>query len=206
MAKNQTAKMESWNDEAGTRIPYNRTTKSERLMERKSWQLLKEAERISRIVASFKTLVKEASEEVYALYMSEKNIGKPQKGNFTWYNFDRSIKIEVSINERITFDDLTITATREKLDQFLEANIESKVDFVKDLVNEAFKTSRGQLDPKKVLGLTRYRSKINDVTFHEALNLIESAVRRPESKTYYRVWSKDEEGKYQAVELNFSNI
>lgn len=202
----QTSKQSTWTDESGMNIPYNRTTKVERMMERQAHRLLNEAKRINRIEASYKTLVKEVSEEIYKEFMLEKNTDKQQKGNFTWFNFDRSIKIEVSVNERIVFDDLTITAAREKLDKFIEENINGKVDFAKELVNDAFKTSKGQLDAKKVLGLTRYRSKISDATFQEALDLIEEAVRRPDSKVYYRIWEKDADGKYQAVELNFSMI
>lgn len=202
----QKSSSEFWYDEQNNRIPYKRTTKVERLMEIESYKLLNEAKKIRKQLTLYKLLAKKVCNEVYEEFMKDKNIEKERKGNYTWYNFDRSIKIEVAISERITFDDLTISAAREKLDQFIDANVEGKVDFVKELVNDAFKTSKGQLDAKKVMGLLRYRSKIKDEIFQEALGLIEAAVRRPESKIYYRVWERDENGKYEAIELNFSNI
>jgi hypothetical protein len=196
-----------WVDESGTRIPYNRTTKVERLMEKQSARLLREAQVLNKKLQELKKLINDVSIEAYEAFMNEKGIDtKDRKGNFTWYNFDRSIKVEVAINEAIKFDDMTIGAAKEKLDQFLNQSIDSKVEFVKDLIFDAFNTSRGKLDAGKVLGLLKYRSKIKHQSFTEAMDLIEQSVRRPSSRTYYRIWTRDDNGKYSAVELNFSAI
>lgn len=202
----QKSNMEFWFDEAGTRIPYNRTTTLERRMETKSGKLLREAKKLNKALTEYKELIRKESIELFEAFMEEKEVKGERKGNFTWFNFDRSVKIEVNVSERITFDDLTITAAREKLDSFIEANVNGKVDFVKEMVNDAFKTSRGQLDSKKVMSLMKYRTKIKDELFQTALNLIEQAIRRPDSKIYYRISELDAEGKYQAIELNMSNI
>lgn len=202
----QKSNMEFWFDETGTRIPYNRTTALERRMETKSGKLLREAKKLNKALTEYKELIRQESIELFEAFMAEKEVKGEHKGNFTWFNFDRSVKIEVNVSERITFDDLTITAAREKLDSFIEANVNGKVDFVKEMVNDAFKTSRGQLDSKKVMSLMKYRTKIKDELFQTALNLIEQAIRRPDSKIYYRISELDAEGKYQAIELNMSNI
>ena len=195
-----------WKDEKGIEIPYSRTTKSERLQEQQSYKIAKEAIKLNTDLSAFKNRIKAICIEVYDTFMTENDNTTPGKGNFTWKNFDGSIKIECSVSERIEFDDLTITACKDKLNEFLDENVESKEDFVKQMVVDAFETSKGKLDAKKVMSLLRYRSKIKASKFQEALNLLESAIRRPESKTYFRVWIKDEEGKYQSIELNFSAI
>lgn len=195
-----------WKDEKGVEIPFSRTTKSERMMESQSFKILKNALQLNERLNVFKQEIKEICEKVYATYMEEQNNEKATKGNFTWYNFDRSIKIEVSINERIEFDDMAITACKDKLNQFLSDNVESKDAFIKEMVLDAFETSRGKLDAKKVMSLLRYRSKIKATLFQEALNLLESSIRRPDSKMYFRVWHRNEAGKYENVELNFSSI
>ena len=74
------------------------------------------------------------------------------------------------------------------------------------MVLDAFETSRGKLDARKVFGLIRYKSKINNVLFQAAVKLLEQSIRRPESRTYFRVWTKDENGKYNNINLNFSSI
>ena len=104
------------------------------------------------------------------------------------------------------FDDLTIAAAKQKLDEFLREAIESKFDFAKEMVMSAFETRNGKLDPKKITPLTRYETKVNHPLFTDACKLIQQAIRRPDSKTYYRIWVKEEGDKYEAVELNLSNI
>ncbi len=201
------SKDSEWTDESGTSIPYNRITKAERLKERSSNRILKAALVVNNKLKDFKNLVRELSEEAYEAFMEEKSTNRISKGNFTWYNFDRSIKIEVSVNEPIQFDDLTIAAAKDKFDQFLDENVQSKNEFVKEMINSAFETQRtGKLDVKQVMNLTRYQSKINDPLFTEAVSLIGEAIRRPKSKTYFRVWLKDQAGEYQNVELNLSSI
>ena len=196
-----------WQDEKGIQIPYSRTTKVERLMERQSGKLMSEALKINTKLSVFKEQMRAVCHEVYDAFMAENNNSEKQrKGNFTWYNFDRSIKVEVNINERIEFDDLNITACKDKLDQFLSANVEAKNEFIKQLVLDAFETSRGNMDAKKVMSLLRYKSKIKAPLFQEAMTLLENSIRRPDSKTYFRVWVKNEEGKYDNIDLNFSSI
>lgn len=203
----QKAKDGTWFDESGTSIPYSRTTKTERLMERFSAKILKEATYLNQRMAKFKEEVRDMCQEAYDAFMEEKDITKQTKGNFTWYNFNRSIKIEVSVNERIDFDDLTIEAAKTKFDQFLEENIKSKNQFAKEMVIDAFETQRNnKLDTKRVMNLTRYEKRINDPLFTEAVELINQAIRRPESKTYFRIWQKDIAGEYQSIDLNFSSI
>lgn len=202
----QSSKDQMWLDESGYKIPFNRLTNIEKNQEKLAAKILKESERLNVQLCLFKDLVRTICEKVYREFMESKGLNKPAKGNFTWFNFDRSIKVEVSINDRIEFDDLTMKACKEKFDEFLNQNIDQKQDFVKELINEAFSTSRGKLDSKKVMSLMKYRTKIKDTLFQEAFDLMEQSIRRPDSRTYFRVWKKAENGQYQNIDLNFSSI
>ncbi len=204
----QIKRKDFWYDETGIAIPVNRITKAEKLAERKSGQIVKKAIDLNKRLKSFKRYLKQAVMDVYEAFLNE-NGGKVKenyKGNFTLYNFDRSIKIEVNISEPIDFDDITIQLAQEKLQEFLSKNINSKNEFIKELVLDAFKTRRGKLDSKRVLNLTRWVQKVNDPLFTEAVELINKSIRRKPSKTYYKVFVKDDEGQYQNIELNFSNV
>ena len=121
-----TAKDNKWTDESGTIIPFNRLTSTEKLFERSSAKLLKGALSLNKQLKEYKTEIQELSTEAFEAFMKSKEIIKESKGNFTWFNFNRSIKIEVSNSEPIKFDDLTIQAAKNYLDQFLNENIESK--------------------------------------------------------------------------------
>lgn len=196
-----------WEDEAGVSIPYNRITKAERLMERHSAKILRDAIAANNKLIALRDTISDLSMEAYQAFMEEKNSNKETKGNFSWFNFNRSIKIEVSISEPIKFDDLTIQAAKEKFDIFFDGNVTSKNDYVKPMILEAFQTQRsGNLDTGKILSLIRHERKVNDPLFSEAVSLIQESIRRPKSKTYYRVWLKDETGAYKNVELNLSGL
>lgn len=196
-----------WVDESGQNIPYNRTTKSERLNERLSAKIAKEAISVNKRLVAFNEMITEYSQKAYDAYMESKGIHKKTKGNFLWFNFDRSIKIEVNVNSEIVFDSLTITAAKNKLDEFLEKTLKTEDDFIKDIVIGAFETKRsGDLDTKQVMKLTSYEERIKSPLFHEAMKLIREAIRRPKSKTYRKIWLKDENGKYVNIVLNASSL
>lgn len=203
----QTTKMEKWVNESGQEIPINYITPSDRLKERVTSNILRNSKALNKKLREHKEAVGRLCDRVLEKKLEELNArGKATgKGSIVFYNFDRSIKIEVSISERVDFDDITIQACKVKLDEFLSANLDAKTEFLKDMVTNAFSTSRGKLDSRKVLGLMRYRSKIKDQLFQEALDLLADSIRRPGSKTYFRVWERDKNG-YQNIDLNFSSL
>jgi len=203
---NQTSKNTVWKDETGMEIPYNRITPLERMKEKSAQNILVSAVKLNKNLTEFKAMIWKLCDDVFTQAMSQNGTQKATKGNFTWYNFDRSIKIEVSISDRIQFDDLNIKSAKALFDEFLNDSIDPKIEFVKELVNDAFSTSHNNLDPKKVMSLLKYRSKISDPRYQEAIRLIEEGIRRPDSKVYFRIWQKDEEGKYQNIDLNLSSI
>jgi len=196
-----------WTDENGVQIPANRITRAEKIREKKTAMLLKKAQDLNARLKAFKEELKDACDEMEEVSLGELGVNTENfKGNLTFFNFDRSIKIERSISEPMKFDDLTIAAAKEKLDLFLREAIESKFDFAKEMIMTAFETRNGKLDPKKITPLTRYEAKVNHPLFSDACRLIQQAIRRPDSKTYYRIWVKEEGDKHEAVELNLSNI
>jgi hypothetical protein len=199
-------KDEKWYDETGMPIPRTRLTNYEKLKEKTLAKLLKEAQSLSAKLDALKKQVQAEEKALFEAAMVDNAVKVDSKGNWNVFSFDRSIRFEVAISEPIKFDDLTIMAAQTLLNEFLQDEIESKNEFVKDLVRDAFATSRGKLDPKRVLGLVKHKVKINNPKFSQACDLIEKATRRPKSKKYHRIFLKDAEGEYQCVELNFSNI
>ncbi|HCN84482.1 MAG TPA: hypothetical protein DIT07_12800 [Sphingobacteriaceae bacterium] len=196
----------TWTDETGTPIPFNRLSKSEKLKEQLSGVLFKKALKNNQSLLDLKKEIDQALFSVRESLLEDKLLHKTTKGNFTWYNFDRSIKIEVNVNETITFDEGMIAAARECLDSFISKNVQGTDEVVRTLINSAFHNTKGGLDSKKVLSLIKYRTKIKAADFQRALNLIEQSVSRPSSKRYFRIWAKDAAGQYQNIDLNFSSI
>lgn len=208
MINQQKPDQKTWKDEKGMDIPYSRVTKTERYKETAAGRIAKQALALNADLAAFK---KACAETCEAAYQKDLANGKaPVKGGYTLYNFDRSVKVERSMNEQIQFDENLIGAAKEKFDTFLQEGTNGVDDIIRQLIMEAFSSTRkGKLDSKKVMNLLSYKERISEKkypTFHEALSLIEQSIRRPDSRTYYRIWIKGDGGEYTNIDLNFSSI
>lgn len=205
----QKSNAEFWVDEAGVQIPYNRTTKLERLLERSVYSLFDKSLKANQMLVKLKDEIGEVVAEIVEEARKENAVKLNGKGNYTFYNFNRSLKVEVNVNELIRFDDIKLESAKEVLITLVRKNVVGD-DFILGLVEDAFQTSRGRLDTRKILGLKKHTKRIKTKEIREewqkAMTLIDEAISRPDSKTYYRVWYRDEAGKYQNVDLNFSSI
>jgi hypothetical protein len=204
----QAPKDKVWKDEQGIQVPYNRTTKYERKAENLLSKMASQACQLHVQLSLFKGELRRIVEELYADFV-EQNGGKIQgkgKGGITLYNFDRSIKVEVSINEPIRFDESYIKLAKAELDELLADAMEGAESWIRELIMSAFERSRGELDTDKVLSLKKHATRITDPRYHKAMEFIDKAINRPTSKEYFRVWVRDAAGQFQNIQLNFSNI
>lgn len=205
----QKSTAEFWTDESGVQIPYNRTTKLERLLERSVYSLFDKSLKANQMLTKLKEEIGAVVDEIVEDARKENAVKLNGKGNYTFYNFDRSLKVEVNVNELIRFDDIKLESAKEVLITLVRKNVVGD-DFILGLVEDAFQTSRGRLDTRKILGLKKHTKRIKTKEIREewqkAMTFIDEAISRPDSKTYYRVWYRDEAGVYQAVNLNFASI
>jgi hypothetical protein len=196
-----------WKDEKGIEIQFKRITSYEKAAEKTTFKLFKFAEKANQQLTDLKKCFIEECEELVRVFVEEHDVDiTKSKGNHTFTNFDQSIRIEVKINKNIAFNDLFITACKEKLSSFLGDSITAEDQLVKTLVMDAFNNTKGRLDPKKVMGLLKYKSKIKDPRYAEAMELLEKSITRPDSKTYFKVSARQDNGEYKCIDLNFSSI
>jgi len=207
-----TTKDQFWADETGHKVSLKYITPSARLRERNAAAILKNALSLNKSLIAFKKKMNQLCDEAYAKTLEELNArgSTVGKGNFNWFNFDRSIKIEVSISDRITFDDLTIKASKEEFDLYLDEKLKNLADndddFFADIVRDTFATTKGNLDVKKVLSIMKYKNKVQNQHAKRGFELITEAIRRPDSKRYSRVFLRQEDNSYKLIDLNFSSI
>lgn len=203
----QQKKNTDWTDEAGITIPYSQIKKKEKVFEEVTYKAATRALKIHSQLAGFKsylsTLLQLAIDAFHAEYKGKKTVFK---GNYTVYNFDQSIKLDVKVSNPIKFDDMTIQRAKDLLDKFLNSGIKAKNGAIKQMVMDAFETTRGKMDVKKIMGLKKYADRVKDKRYTEAMQLIDRAIRRPSTATYFHVWIRDQEGKYKAVALNIADL
>jgi hypothetical protein len=192
-----------WIDPTGQEIPAQYVPKLDKMRDRTARRILKKAEDLSERMAAFKEEAVTAADAVYDAMLEENKIRKNSKGGYTITSFDKTIKIELSIQERIEFDDL-IQVAQEKINEFLAEKTGGVDEDLRQIINLAFKTSKGQMDVKRVLSL--FKLNIHHKKWLEAMDILKKSITRNITKRYMRVWKKDAAGEYKAVELNFSAL
>ncbi len=192
-----------WIDPSGQEIPAQYVPKLDKLRDRTARRILKKAEGLSLRLADFKEEAITDADKVYDTMMAENKIRKNSRGGYTITSFDKSIKVEISIQERIEFDDL-IQVAQEKINEFLAEKTGGVDEDLRQIINLAFKTTKGQMDVKRVLSL--FKLQIRHKKWLEAMDILKKSINRNVSKRYMRVWKKNESGEYKAVELNFSAL
>lgn len=203
----QNKKQEHWLDEQGRKVPFKYVSKFDKQKESELGKILKEAEVLNNRLSLLKLAITNFCENTIKQY-AEKNKIKTEtwKGNLTIQNFDNSVKIELNAVARVEFDDLAIKACKGLLDEFLSENIDAKNAFISEIVTDAFSTSRGKLDTKKVLSLLKYESKIQDAKFQEAMRFLKESIRNTGSKNFYRISVKGSDNEFKAVKLDLTSL
>lgn len=202
--KRQTGK--TWTDAEGHTVPIGYITPVQKSQEAASVKIANQADKTA---IQLKKLKKELEEQIKAeqlKFAEEKDIDYDFGKSFTMFSFDRRIKIERDVQNRIDFEPNLIEAARVKLMRFLDDGIDAKTEFIKEMILDAFRTRQGQLDAKRVLSLFKYRSKIKEASFVDALNLIDESINRSQSKIYYRIYIRKPAGDYEQIPLSITNL
>lgn len=192
-----------WINHLGQEVPTAYVPTLDKKKEKAAIKYFKQAKKISEKLKELKTAVLEDCDSIYEEMCEAEDVRTGKKGNYTVQTFDKSIKIEVNVQERIDFDD-QINLAQAKINEFLEEKTQGIDHDLQSLINSAFQTSKGRLDTKRILGL--FKLNIKAAKWKQAMELIRKSIDRNISKRYVRIFERNDEGEYKAIELNFSSI
>ena len=203
----QTSKDQFWKDESDIKIPYNRITKTERLIERSVARIHKQHVKMRDGLIEYKKMLADTVEKCYQADMKSKGVdAADKKGGYTMYCFNRTIRVERAVHGNPSYDEATIEAAKIKFDEYMEKNVTGTEEFVKDMIIDAFESRNGQLDKNRINRLISYKNRSKNTLFIEACDLLSTAVRYPSSSIYYSVYEMDGNGKYENLVLQFSSL
>ncbi len=209
--KIHTARDTTWINASGDAVPVKFVPKSDKSKEVLAGKIHKAALNAEAVLEALYAQLNEAFEEVKALLKAEYELknDKPKKkgkGSLTWFNFDRSLKIEADINEIVKWDSSLMTEALSLLNSYISANLTESNVLISELVKSAFANTKGMIDTGKVFQILRYEDKIKNKNFQKACELIKQAQSIDKTKLYMRVWEKDEQGAFRNINLNFSSL
>ena len=187
----------------GETVPVKYIPKIDLYKDKIAKRKLKEATAIADKLAEFKVGLLAECDAIFEQMKDDADVRTGTKGNYSITSFDKSVKIEISVQERIEFGD-EINLAQAKIQQFLTEKTKGIDSDLSQIINQAFQTNRGRLDTKRVLGL--FSLKIEHKTWREAMELLKKSINRNSAKRYVRISQKDAEGKIQYITLDFSAI
>lgn len=126
------------------------------------------------------------------------------KGNVCLTSFDGNFRVTREIAERIEFDE-RLQAAKVLVDQCLREWTKFSASEVRTLIEDAFQVDKkGRINTKRILGLRKL--KIDHPTWKQAMEAIGDAVTITGSCTYYRFHVRDDQGRYQQINLDFAGV
>lgn len=127
-----------------------------------------------------------------------------EKGNTTLLSFDGKHKVQLAVSDNLVFDE-RLQVAKSLIDECLHEWTADSNDNIKAIINNAFQVDKeGKINTRRVLGLRSLQ--ISDEKWLKAMNAISDATQVVSSKEYIRVYERDDEGKYQQISLDFSNV
>jgi hypothetical protein len=197
-------KVKMWKDGDGREIPAEYVPALDKKKDRIAKKYAKQAQKLNQQLYDLKTSLLDECDQLYMEVLEHHDLmPSDRKGNHAIFSFDRKIKLVINVQDRISFTD-EINIVQEKLRNYITSKTQGIDEAIISLVNYAFETSKGQLDAKRVLSLMRHN--IKDKEWVDAMSLLRECIVREHSKRYARVFVRQEEGNYKAIELNFSSI
>jgi len=168
-------------------------------------ELASEAKRLHALLAAFKLRAHadiaafvQLSAEQYRVVIGGK------KGNVTLLTFDGRYKIIRQIQESIRFDE-RLQAAKALIDACLVEWTEGASPEIRAIINDAFRMDhQGNIRTGQVLQLRRLQ--IEDDRWQRAMVAIGEAVQVVGSKSYVRIYERDDKGTYQPITLDMAGV
>lgn len=170
--------------------------------------ILRKVEEHNKILKALKDDINNDIESYLDILLEKYNINakdSAKKGNYTFEDYAKTLKVQVQMSEKIQFND-KLNIAKAKIDEYLNDIVKDSSEDIKVLINKAFEVNKkGNLDSKKILSLRSY--DIKDARWKEAMEIISESVEIVGIKPYIRFYKREKAtDSYTSVSLDFANI
>jgi hypothetical protein len=127
-----------------------------------------------------------------------------KRGNVSLLSFDGEYKVQLSIADRVTFDEKLLVA-KKLIDQCIHSWSKGSKPELEVLINHAFEVDKaGKVNTDRILGLRRLN--IKDERWKKAMDVIGESVQITESKEYIRIYKRSGKDSYSQVNLDVASL
>lgn len=185
-------------------VPENLVKPQELLEDQMVGKILGYAEELSDRIARFKG---HTNDDILTFLdiLSEKYGAKKggKKGNITFYSYDGLKKVQVAINDFISFG-AELQIAKDLIDDYLRELVTDAPAEIAAIVNEAFQVDKaGKVNVQALLRLRRV--EIDNDTWRAAMSAITDSIRVDGSKQYFRFYTRPApEGRWQPITVDLA--
>lgn len=182
-----------WKTFDGQKVPDSAVSPFDKKKEPIILQMLKKAKALEQAKKDFENYLITNSEKLYTEFCG--NTGKEIKAmdSFTLKTYDQAVKVEARIQRRLELTD-EIELALQLFNEYLEEVMKHQNSDIALLVQSAFRTNKGELDPKRLLSLQNIN--ISHPKWKQANEVLAKSMRQTRSKRYFTVSERNQEGEY----------
>lgn len=189
----------------GHLVPVESIKEEDLLRDELVLMVIEEAKILADAVAAYKDIL--AAEMQAFLDMSASKYGAALggvRGNVTLTSFDGQYQVLRAVSDNIDFNE-NLQAAKSLIDDCLREWTKGGPAEVRALIDQAFQVDKkGRINAKRILGLRAL--KIEHPVWQRAMEAIADAIMITGSRTYYRMYERDEKGEYKQIQMDFSGI
>lgn len=127
-----------------------------------------------------------------------------KKGNITLFSFDGEYKIQRAIADRIYFDE-RLQVAKELIDECIRRWTKDSRAEIMVLIDHAFQVDKeGKLNTERILGLRRL--DIKEEKWRKAMEAISESIQVASTKSYIRMYKRQEDGSYKQINLDVASL
>ena len=146
---------------------------------------------ISDQISAFKKKSNSQVEDYFAILLQDYNIdakSKSIKGNITLENFSSTLKVELSVSDKLQFDE-RIQVAKSLVDEFLIDETKGATPTIQTLIMKAFEVDKkGNIDANKIFALKQY--DIQDERWNKAMSIIDESKKVAFTRSYIRFYGR----------------
>lgn len=192
-------------DARGNLVPVDNIREHDLLRDELVAAIVAKAQTLHQAIAAFKT---EAMDDIGAFVeLSGERYGTKlggRKGNVTLHSFDGRYRVQLAMQDSLTFDE-GLLAAKALIDECINEWTAGSRTELKTLVNAAFQVDKeGNISAARVLGLRRLQ--IDDAKWRRAMEALSDSLQVHTSKAYIRIHRRDDAGGYKLMNLDIAKV